>query len=185
MHDQIVGCKALQNPDRWGSPRGLGDRPHDGAPRGVSLNVKNATVAMRGLVTEAQAAFQILVEGHAIAQKILDALPRFLRHEQRDLFVDDAGAGADRVFGVVFRCVALGERRCQASLGPKAGGAFTEAGGRDHRDRERCKFQRGKQTGQAGPHHDDAVAVVVRVHLLFAGLGHESHTPKRHALISG
>ena len=55
---------------------------------------------MRRLAGQIEMAFEILVERHAVAQQILDAVPRLARQQQGDLLIDDAGTGADGVGGM-------------------------------------------------------------------------------------
>ncbi len=72
------------------------------------------------LAAEAEMAFEVLVEGNAVAEQILDALARFAGEQESDLLIDDAGAGRDRVGGVLLGAVAFGERRGDAGLRPEA-----------------------------------------------------------------
>ena len=82
---------------------------------------------MRRLAAEAEMTFEVLVERHAVAEQILDALARLAREQQRDFLIDDAGAGDDRVGRMIFGAVALGERGGDAGLRPQARRAFAEA----------------------------------------------------------
>ena len=52
---------------------------HDGAPRGVALDVEDAVLAVRRLAAQAEMAFEVLVEGDAIAQQVLDAVAGLAR----------------------------------------------------------------------------------------------------------
>ena len=49
---------------------------------------------MRRLAGEAEMTFEVLVERHAVAQQILDALACLAREQQRNFLIDDAGPGA-------------------------------------------------------------------------------------------
>jgi hypothetical protein len=62
--------------------------------------VKNAAGAVGRLAGKIEMAFEILVEGHAVAKQILDATPRLTREQQGDVLIDDAGAGANGIGGV-------------------------------------------------------------------------------------
>ena len=152
---QIAGGIAFEHADGGRAPHRLEQGRHDGAPGGVALDVQDAPRAVRGLAPQRPMALQILVEGNAIAEQILDAPARLSRHQQRDLLIDDAGAGPDRVGGVGLGRVALRERRGDAGLRPQAGGAFAKVCARDHGDGQRRELQRREQPGQAGAdnHH--------------------------------
>ena len=86
-------------------------RRHDGAPCGVSLDMQDAAGPMGGLAAQRQMPFKVLVEGNAVAKQVLDALPRFPRHEQGDLCIDDATPRAHRIGGVRLGSIALRQRR--------------------------------------------------------------------------
>ena len=58
---------------------------------------------MGRLLGKVETAFEVLVERHAVAEQILDAAPRLAARADRDLFVDDASAGADGVGGMRLR----------------------------------------------------------------------------------
>ena len=73
---------------------------------------------MRGLAAQHEMAFQILVERHAVAKQILDPVAGLARQQLGDFLVDDTGAGADRILGMMLGAVALGQRRGDAGLGP-------------------------------------------------------------------
>ena len=122
--------------------------------RRVALDVKDAAPAVRRLAAEGEMALEVLVEGDAVAEQVLDALARLARKQERDLLIDDAGAGRDRVGGMVLGAVALGERRGDAGLRPEARRAFAEARRRDDRDRTRRELERGEESGEAGADHD-------------------------------
>ncbi len=111
---------------------------------------------MRRLAAQHEMALQILVERHAVAKQILDPVAGLARQQLGDLLVDDTGAGADRILGMMLGAVALGERRGDAGLGPQARGAFAEPRARNNGDGQRRKLERGEQTGKARPHHDHA-----------------------------
>jgi hypothetical protein len=51
--------------------------------------------------------------------------------------IDQAGADRDRVGGMCFRAVALGDCRCDAALGPGGRCALSERRRRNHGDRAR------------------------------------------------
>src|SRR4029079_7635340 len=99
---------------------------HDSAAGSVTLDVENAVSAMRRLAAQAEMAFEVLIERHAIAQQVLDAVARLLRQEMCDLLIDDTCAGTDGVGGMRVRAVALGDCRGDARLGPEAPSAFAE-----------------------------------------------------------
>ena len=81
-----------------------------------------------GLAANRKPAFEIAVERHAIAQKIVDAFGRFTSEPMRHGFIDDPAPDGDGVAGVRFRRVAFANGCCDAALGPYARGAFAERG---------------------------------------------------------
>ena len=101
-------------------------------------------------------AFEVLVEGHAVAKQILDPVARLTRQKLCDFHIDDAGAGADRILGMMLGAVAFGDRRGDAGLRPKARSAFAEPRAGDDGDWKRRQLERGEQPGKAGAHHHDA-----------------------------
>ena len=111
---------------------------------------------MRRLAAEAEMTFEVLVERHAVAEQILDALARLAREQQRNLLIDDAGAGDDRVGRMVFGAVALGKRGGDAGLRPQARRSFAEVRRRDDGDRVRRELERGEQAGKSSADHDHA-----------------------------
>ena len=152
--NEIARGQAFEHGDRRRRAHRLHERVHDSAPRRVALDVKNAALAVRRLAAEGEMAFEVLVEGDAVAQQVLDALTRLARKQECDLLIDDAGAGRDRVGGVIFRAIALGERRGDAGLRPEARRSFAEARRRDDRDRTRRELERGEESGKPGADHD-------------------------------
>ena len=155
-HDEIARGEAFEHGDRRRRPHRRHQRMHDGAAGGVALDVEDAVPPVRRLAAEAEMAFEVLVERHAVAEQILDALARLAREQERDLLIDDAGAGRDRVGGMVLGAVALGQRRGDAGLRPQAGCALAETRGGDHGDRMRRELERGEQPGKPGADHDNA-----------------------------
>ena len=73
--------------------------------------------------------FEVLVERHAVAEQILDALACLACEQQRNFLIDDSGPGDDRVGRMVFGAVALGKRGGDAALRPQARRAFAEMRG--------------------------------------------------------
>ena len=73
---------------------------------------------MRRLAAQHEMALQIPVERHAVAKQILDPVAGLARQQLGDFLVDDAGAGADGVRGMMLGAVALGQRRGDAGLRP-------------------------------------------------------------------
>ena len=69
--------------------------------------------------------------------------------DERDLVIDDAGAGGDRVGGVKLRAVAFGDGGGDAALRPDRGGALANGRGGENGDRTRREFQRAEQAGQS------------------------------------
>jgi len=138
---------------------------HDSAAGSVTLDVENAALAMRRLAAQAEMAFEVLIERHAVAEQVLDAVAGLVRQEMGDLLIDDTGAGADGVGGMRVRIVAVGDCCGNARLGPEARCAFAEPRRGDHGHRERRKLQRGKQAGKARADNDDAAARVSRRHM--------------------
>ena len=67
---------------------------------------------------EQETAARVAVEGDAVGQKVGDAVGPLASDEARNLFVDDAGAGGDRVGGVQLRRVAVADGRGDAAPAP-------------------------------------------------------------------
>ena len=153
---EIAGGEALDHADRWRGAHSREQRRHDGAPRGVALDMQDAVAAMRGLAPKHEMTRKILVEGHAVAKQVLDPVARFARQQLGNLLIDNAGAGADRIFGMMLGAVALGQRRGDAGLRPETGCAFAEPRAGNDGDRQRRKLERGEQAGKARTHHDHA-----------------------------
>ena len=109
-----------------------------------------------------EAALQVLVEGNAVAKQVLDAVTGFVRQEMRDLLIDNASTGADRICRVRVRAVALGDCRGDARLRPQTRCTFAEARRRDDGDGEGRKLQCGKETSKTCPNDDDATACAPR-----------------------
>ncbi len=158
---------------------------HDGAPGGVALDMEDAVSAMRRLAAEAEMAFEVLVEGDAVAEQVRDAVARLARQKMGDPFIDDAGAGADGVGRVRLGAVAFGDRGGDARLRPQARGAFAEARGRDHGDGKGRKLERGEQAGQAGADHDHAAGPAWRLRWELAVRCHRRMRPERTARVNG
>ena len=112
---EIAGGEAFEHGDRRRAPHRLDQRLHDGAAGRVALDVQDAVAAMRRLAAQAEMAFEVLVEGHAVGEQVLDPVARLARQQLRDLLIDDAGAGANRVGGMLLgRCrPRRSRRRCR------------------------------------------------------------------------
>ena len=81
-YDEIARGPAFQNLDRWRGPHRCGKRRHDGAASSVSLDVKNAASAVGCLAAKIEMAFEVLVEGDAVAKQILDPVAGLTREQQ-------------------------------------------------------------------------------------------------------
>ena len=77
------------------------------APAMSPLHMHDPPLGMRRLARQCQMARQVAVEGHAIAEEIVNAVGRLARHQPGDLLVDDAGTGGDGVGDVLLDRVAL------------------------------------------------------------------------------
>jgi hypothetical protein len=115
---EIAGREAFDHADRGRRPHRGQQCRHDGAPGRVALDVQDAVPAMRRLAAQHEMAFQVLVERHAVAKQILDPVAGLARQQLGDFLVDDTGAGADRILGMMLGAVAFGQRRGDARLGP-------------------------------------------------------------------
>jgi hypothetical protein len=120
--------------------------------------VQDAARAVGSFLGKVEMAFEVLVEGHAVAEQILDAAARLAGEQHGDLIVDDACAGADGVGGVSLRAVAFGQRRGDACLRPDARSALAEGRDRDDGDRHRRELERGEEAGKPRADNDDAAA---------------------------
>lgn len=94
---------------------------------------------MRGFARQHEVAFQVAVEGNAIAQQIGDARRGLPGNEMGDVGIDDAGTGMDGVGSVVFGRIGLADGGGNTALRPDARGAFAQRCGSDDRDRKRCQ----------------------------------------------
>src|SRR4029078_8176704 len=95
---------------------------------------------------------------HAVAEQVLDAAPRLAGEQHRDLFVDDASAGADGVPCMRLGTVAFGDARGDACLRPDARPALAEWRDRHDGHRHRRELQRGEEAGKPRADNDDAAA---------------------------
>ena len=77
------------------------------------------------------------------------------RHAERDLRIDDAGAGLHRVLGVALRRIGVEHRRRDAALRPEGGGAFVDAPGVSTSDAARRELQRAEEAGEAAADDED------------------------------
>ncbi len=94
--------KAFEERDRRRRANGGDERLHDRAAGRVALHAHDAPLGMGGLARGRQLPIRV-IEGHAIGEKIVYARAGFARHAERDLRIDDAGAGFQRVLGVALR----------------------------------------------------------------------------------
>ena len=60
----------------------------------------DAAARVRGFLAQREGAVGIAVERHAVGDEIGDAVGPFGGDEARDIRIDDAGTGGDRVVGV-------------------------------------------------------------------------------------
>jgi hypothetical protein len=118
--------------------------------------MENTAGAVGRLAGEIETPREVLVEGNAIAEQILDAVAGLACEQRSDPFVDDAGPGADGVGSVGLRGVALGKSGGDSGLRPHARAALAERGHRDHGDGKRSELERGEEAGKTRPDDDDA-----------------------------
>ncbi len=155
-HDEVAGRPAFDHMDRGHRPCRRGQRRHDGAAGGIALHMEDAAGAVGRLAAEIEMALEVLVEGNAIAEQVLDAVAGLACEQRGDALIDDAGAGADGVGGMRRGAVALGQRGGDARLRPHARAALAERRHRDHGDGKRRELERGEEAGEPGPDDDDA-----------------------------
>ncbi len=129
-------------------------------------------------------AFEVLVEGHAVAKQILDPVARLTRQKLCNFHIDDAGAGADRVLGMLLGAVAFGQRRGDAGLRPKARGALAEPRAGDDGDWKRRQLECGEEPGKTGAHHHDAARPALHSRWELAVRCHRRIRPKPTRLTS-
>ena len=155
FRDEIVGFVAFENADRRRRANGGDERLHDRGARPVARDAHDALFRMRGFFRQHVVAFEIAIERHAVAQQIANAIRAFVGNDPRDLGVDDAAAGFDRVGGVLCRAVAFADRRGDTALRPHARRAFAERRRGDDGNRQGREFQRREKTGEAGTDDHD------------------------------
>ena len=97
LDQQFFGAVALDHLDRGRLAHGIDQRGDDGLAGAVALNVDNAARGMGGFAADCELAFEVAVERHAVAQKILDAARRFPGETMCDRFIDDAATHRDGV----------------------------------------------------------------------------------------
>ena len=78
-------------------------------------------------------ALEVAIEGHAVVEEIVDARGGVGNHEAGDLFVDDAGAGGDRIGEMALDGIAWRHRGGNAALRPGGRGAFADRRGGERR----------------------------------------------------
>ena len=74
---------------------------------------------------------------------------------RRDVRVDDAAAGLDRIGGMLRRAIAFADSGGDAALCPHARRAFAERRRGNDRHRQRRKLQRREKSREAGADNDD------------------------------
>ena len=146
--------------------REAAERQLDVRARGVAAGVEDARAAVGALAAERDVTLDA-VEGHAEAHQVGDALRRLARQDAGGLFVDEAGAGGDRVAQVQLRRVVRPDGRGDAALGVLRVALVDGALGEDEDAAVVLREQRREQPGDAGP--DDNVIV----------LRHDSLSPQR------
>ncbi len=110
---------------------------------------------MRGFTREQKLAFEIAVEGNAVAKQILNARGGFARHHLGDALIDDAGARLQRVLDMGFGRIAFLHGGGDPALRPDGGSALADRRGGHHRDRPWRQLQCAKETREpaADDHH--------------------------------
>ena len=160
---QRFGDKAFDHADRGCLAHGLDQRGDDRLAGHVAAHMHDAPRRMRGLPADRELAFEVAIEGHAVSQEVVDARAGLARQSKRDLLVDDAAADRDRVGGMRFRAVALGDGRGDAALRPGGRSALAKRRRRNHGDRTRRELQRAEQSGKAAADDDDIVGLAGEV----------------------
>ena len=110
---------------------------------------------MRRLLRGREGAAVTAIEGRAHGGEIVDAGARLARHAERDLVVDDAGAGCDCILGVALGGIAFVDRRRDAALRPEGGAAGADRRRRENGDRVRRELQRAEHAGESAADDDD------------------------------
>jgi hypothetical protein len=80
----------------------------------------------RAFLRDREPAFEVAIERDAVMQQIVDARAGLPRQSERDRFVDQARADRDRIGGVRFCAVALGDGSRNAALRPRARCSFAQ-----------------------------------------------------------
>ena len=117
---QRFGDIALDHVDRRRVAHRLGQCRDDGLAGAVALHMDDTPRGMRGLAADGEPAFEVAVEWHAVLQQIMNPRAGLAGQRKRDLLVDNAAAHRDRIGGMGFGAVALGNRRRDAALRPRA-----------------------------------------------------------------
>ncbi len=94
---QLLDHIAFQHADGGGGAHGGDQGFHDRLAGHVALDAHDAALGMGGLARQDQLALEIAVEGHAIAEQIMNAIGSFRHHQPRDLGIDNAGTGGERI----------------------------------------------------------------------------------------
>ena len=100
LGQQRFGDKTFDHADRRRLAHGFDQRRHDRRACHVAADMHDAARRMRGFAADREPAFEVAVEGNAVAQQIVDARGGFARESERDCFVDQAGADRDRIGGM-------------------------------------------------------------------------------------
>jgi hypothetical protein len=119
-------------------------------------HVDDAAGRMSRLARHEEMALEVAVEGDAIAEEIVDARRGVGDQQTRDLLIDRAGAGGDRVGEMALDRVAFTHGGGNAALRPGGGGALPDRCRGQHRHRPRRQPQRAEEAGETAAHDDDA-----------------------------
>jgi hypothetical protein len=115
---------AFPETDRRRLPHRVDQRLHDGGAGHVAADVDDAALAVRRLARQGEMALEVVVEGHAIGEEVVDAGRRVGHQQARDLLVDRSGPGDERVGEVLLDRIARRHGGGDAALRPGRGGAL-------------------------------------------------------------
>ena len=154
---KLHGFRVFEHRYRGGRGNSGDQRGHHSLASPVAADAHDPARAMRRLLRQAQLALKVAVEGHAIAQQILDALPGFESQNACHFGIGKAGARGNRIGGMGLRRVALAYCRGDSALRPGRGRALAQRLRAQHRDRQRRKPQRREQPRQAAANDQHAM----------------------------
>jgi len=159
-HEETGRERVVEDRDRRIHSRGREGRLNL-SPGAVAAGVEDAGAAVGGL--PAQRYFAIKrVEGNPVGHQVADAGWRFVAEHPRGLFVDEPGAGGDRVGKVLLGRVEGPDGGGDAALRPARVAVVDAALGQDEDGSEVARLEGDEQPGDAAADDDEGEVVAVR-----------------------